>query len=107
LHGRKNRVVRGSGHKRYDDSAYCFGYSNAYLYASLTDDERKELTPPLFFYFDAEIHKASQYRRKLSKLPDLHKTAFRYAQGIVKKNPHLSTHVLHHMDQLDLSLVQS
>lgn len=93
--------------KRFSDSAYCYGYSNAYLYASLTDEERKEFTPPLFFYFKSEIQTAPQYQRALKKLPTLHKTAFQFAQRIVQKNPHLSTHVLHHMDQLDLSLVQN
>jgi hypothetical protein len=92
--------------KRYGDSAYCYGYSNAYLYASLADEERKRLAPPLFFYFNNEIQTAPQYQRALKKLPTLHKAAFQYAQRIARKNPHLSTHVLHHMDQLDLSLVQ-
>jgi hypothetical protein len=92
--------------KNYNDSAYCYGYSNAYLYAALTDDERKEFSPPLFFYFGNEMQNSSQYQRAITKLPDLHKAAFKYAQGISKKNPHLSTHVLHHMDQLNLSLVQ-
>jgi hypothetical protein len=92
--------------KSFSDSAYCYGYANAYIFASLTDDERKRLTPPLFFYFNAEIHSAAQYKRALSRLPTLHKTAFQYAQAIVRKNPHLSTHVLHHKDQLNLSPVQ-
>ena len=92
--------------KRYNDAAYCYGYSNAYLFAALTDDERKKFTPPLFFYFDNEIQSASQYQRALNRFPSLHKAAFQYAQRIALKNPHLSTHVLHHMDQLNLSLVQ-
>ncbi len=61
---------------------------------------------PLFFYFDAELQNSSQYRGALKHLPDLHKTAFKYAEGVVKRHPYLSNHVLHHKDQLDLSLVQ-
>jgi SIR2-like domain len=92
--------------KYYNDSAYCYGYSNAYLFAALTDEERERFTPPLFFYFDSEFQEASQYQRALKKLPNLHKSAFQYAQRIAKKNPHLSTHILHHMDQLNLGLIQ-
>ncbi|QND71806.1 SIR2 family protein [Tardiphaga robiniae] len=92
--------------RRFDDASYCYGYANAYLYAGLTAEERASMDAPLFFYFDAELQNSSQYRKALKHLPDLHKTAFKYAEGVVKRHPYLSSHVLHHKDQLDLSLVQ-
>ncbi|RZN11241.1 hypothetical protein CWO90_46550 [Bradyrhizobium sp. Leo121] len=91
--------------RNYSDSAYCYGYANAYLYASLDDKERSELTPPIFFYFDCEIETAAKYKRALKRLPELHKSAFKYAQRIAARHPHLETHVLDHKDQLDLSQI--
>ena len=91
--------------RRYGDSAYCYGYSNAYLYAALTNEERQKYGPGLFFYFDNEMQNARQYARALKCLPEQNKAAFKYAERVVRKHPYLDTHVLHHMDQLDLSLV--
>src|SRR5262249_12023928 len=59
--------------KYYGDSSYCSGYSNAFVYASLANDERRKHTPPLFFYFDNEIQSAHQYSRSIKNLPDQHK----------------------------------
>ncbi|WP_298255362.1 SIR2 family protein [Bradyrhizobium sp.] len=89
----------------YGDSAYCYGYSNAYLYAALTSEERQKYAPGLFFYFDNEIRNARQYARALKRLPEKHKAAFKYAQGVVRRHPYLDSHIMHHMDQLNLSLV--
>lgn len=91
--------------RNYSDSAYCYGYANAYLYASFDDEDRSELAPPFFFYFDSEIETAAKYKRTLKRLPELHKSAFRYAQKVVKKHPYLANHVLDHKDQLDLGQI--
>jgi hypothetical protein len=92
--------------KYYSDSAYCYGYSNGYLYAALDEELRSESQLPLFFYFDREIETANKYRRMLSKLPLLHKSAFRYAEKLAAKRPDLKTHILDHKDQLDLSKIR-
>jgi DNA-binding ferritin-like protein (Dps family) len=75
------------------------------LYAALTPEERQKYLPPLFFYFDNEMQNARQYKREIKQLPEQHKAAYKYAQSLIRKHPYLDTHVLHHIDQLDLSLV--
>jgi hypothetical protein len=35
----------------FGDSAYCYGYSNAYLYASLTNEERKNMSSTFILLF--------------------------------------------------------
>lgn len=104
-HAYFNYAKRYRKKKYFGDSAYCYGFSNAFVYAAFTSEERRKHRPPLFFYFDSEIYSASEYRRRLNSLPDLHKTAFKQAQDTVRRHPYLSTHVLHHLDQLDLSVV--
>jgi hypothetical protein len=87
--------------KKYSDSAYCYGYATAYLYAQVSEEHPKA-KPPTFFYFDAEIVGKSIYKKAIKKLPDLHKGAFRYAQKIVSEYPKGAGVILHHIDQLNL-----
>jgi hypothetical protein len=101
VYAREYRRIRN-----YADSAYCYGYANAYLFAALDDEIRSKSELPLFFYFDREISTANRYSRELRKLPELHKSAFKYAQRIAAKRPDLRTHVLDHKDQLDLSEIR-
>jgi hypothetical protein len=96
-----NFAKRYRADKKYDDSAYCYGYANAYLYARLSED-RPNIKPPTFYYFDAEIVGRTTYKKALKQLPSLHKSAFKYARKIVSEFPVGAEIVIHDKDQLNL-----
>ncbi len=111
IYSDRHRVIEGArsyfyfsdrfrSDKKYGDAAYCQGYANAHVYASLSEAEQRRVKPPLFFYFGFETSDEKIFKRKLPALPDLHKTAFNYAKRITSKYDKDSTIVIHHPDQL-------
>lgn len=89
--------------KKYGDAAYCYGYSNAYLFAAVGSQTNFEAIPPLFFHFGFEAHSRNAYKKMLNKLPSHHKSAHKFVQRLAAKYGDSDNIVLHHKDQLDLS----
>lgn len=89
--------------RQYGDAAYCFGYSAGYLFATQFAADGPVIPPPLFFYFGFATRGKTLYQKQLSKIPELHKSAFRFACKIASKYPSDSNLVLHHDPRLNLS----
>jgi hypothetical protein len=84
--------------KKFDDAAYCAGYSTAMIFASQKSDERE--WPPLFYYFGGYcVDSRSAYKRVINKLPNLYKAPNRFLKKMAAEYPNM---ILVHMAQLNL-----
>jgi hypothetical protein len=87
----------------YCDAAYCEGYTNGLIYASLPSADRSSTTPPLFFHFGGfQTDRENLYKKTVKKLPDIHKAAQKFVQRSISKHRRENNLILHHLPQLDL-----
>jgi hypothetical protein len=67
--------------QKFDDAAYCEGFANGMVFATLDPDG--DLYPPVFFYFGGfATSSRTKYRRSISRIPSIYKRANKYLRKI-------------------------
>lgn len=84
--------------KKYEDVAYIEGYLNGLIFLLLTEEEKKELKHPPFFYgFGTDfIYDFSDYKRIIKKLPMMHKASYKRTKELVDNLADREGIVFHH-----------
>jgi hypothetical protein len=90
--------------KRYDDVAYVEGYKSAFLYGALYNLPDADAEPAAFFTlgYDLRIDTFEEYKKLLKDIPNMHKSAYAWAQRTVRDLEHSRDEglVIHHVCQL-------
>ena len=95
--------IRFRRDKKFDDSAYCYGYANGYRFVSQFANRESDIELPPLFYTHEQWHvRKSTYHREIGRFARQHPTAFKFAARVMAEHAGNPGLVPHHIPQLSL-----